>query len=86
MRSTKSSRTSCCHCLYNQDEHSIGIGLDLKDDALTITVEDDGRPFDPLSVAPPDLDLNAESRDVGGLGLHIVRSIMDGVESSAMAI
>ncbi len=68
------------HAYDDQAEHGIGVGLDLKTDALTITVEDDGRAFDPLSVAPPDLDLSAESRDVGGLGLHIVRSIMDGVE------
>ncbi len=68
------------HAYDDQDEHGIRIGLDLEGDALTITVEDDGRAFDPRSVAPPDLDLNAERRDVGGLGLHIVRSIMDGVE------
>jgi anti-sigma regulatory factor (Ser/Thr protein kinase) len=61
-------------------EHRIRLGLDLRNEALTITVEDDGRAFDPLSVASPDLDIDADSRGIGGLGLHIVRSIMDEVE------
>jgi anti-sigma regulatory factor (Ser/Thr protein kinase) len=68
------------HGYDDRDSHDIRIALDLRGESLTVTVEDDGRAFDPLSVAPPDLDLDAGTRDVGGLGLHIVRSIMDGVE------
>jgi serine/threonine-protein kinase RsbW len=68
------------HAYDDPGDHDIRLELDLAENALTITVEDDGRPFDPLSVPPPDLELDAESRGIGGLGLHIVRSIMDGVE------
>ena len=54
--------------------------LALEGDELTIRVEDDGRAFDPLQAPPPDLDLPLEERPVGGLGIHIVRSVMDAVE------
>ena len=68
------------HGYEDEDDHRIRLSLDLRDDRLTIEVEDDGRAFDPLSVAPPDLEQAVEERAIGGLGLHIVRSIMDGVE------
>jgi anti-sigma regulatory factor (Ser/Thr protein kinase) len=45
---------------------------------LTLVVEDDGRPFDPLRDAPcPDLDSPLELRREGGLGLHLVRHMAD---------
>jgi serine/threonine-protein kinase RsbW len=61
-------------------EHQIHVTLALDDSVLGIRVEDDGRPFDPLEAPPPDLDLPLEERPVGGLGIHIVRSVMDTVE------
>jgi len=36
---------------------------------------DDGAPFDPLAAAPPDLDADLAERDVGGLGLHLIREL-----------
>ena len=45
---------------------------------LTITIEDDGRPFDPLNDAPePDLTSAIDYRPIGGLGIHFVREMMD---------
>ena len=39
---------------------------------------DNGRPFDPLNDAPePDLDSGVADRAVGGLGVHLVRTMMD---------
>jgi len=61
-------------------EHQIHVTLGADGSELTIRVEDDGRPFDPLQVPPPDLDLPLEERPVGGLGIHLVRSVMDAVE------
>jgi anti-sigma regulatory factor (Ser/Thr protein kinase) len=40
---------------------------------------DAGRPFDPLAQPPPDLDLPLEERAVGGLGLPLVRALVDEV-------
>jgi anti-sigma regulatory factor (Ser/Thr protein kinase) len=61
-------------------EHQIRVTLGLDDSVLAIRVEDDGRPFDPLAAPAPNLDLPLEERPVGGLGIHIVRSVMDAVE------
>ena len=47
-------------------------------DVLTITISDDGLPFDPLNDAPPpDLTSPIENRPIGGLGIHLVRTMMD---------
>ena len=46
---------------------------------VTVEVEDDGRPFDPLQAPPPDLTLPLEQRPIGGLGIHLIRNLMDEV-------
>lgn len=51
--------------------------LRLEEGRLTLDMIDDGRPFDPLSALPPDLDVAPERRAVGGLGLHLVRSLAE---------
>ena len=48
-------------------------------DRVEVEVEDDGRPFDPLQVPPPDLSLPLEQRPIGGLGIHLIRNMMDEV-------
>ncbi len=65
---------------HGKDEnlHEIEITLTSEADVLTIEIADDGRPFDPLNDAPqPDLESVLEDRAVGGLGLHLVRTMMD---------
>jgi serine/threonine-protein kinase RsbW len=68
------------HAYDDSAEHQIRVTLALEGSELGIRVEDDGRAFDPLAAPPPDLDLPLEERPVGGLGIHIVRSVMDAVE------
>ncbi len=58
---------------------TITVRMDVDKD-VTIVIEDDGDPFDPLSVAPPDLETDLEHREIGGLGVHFVRTMMDDVE------
>jgi len=53
------------------------IGLRLDRDSLIIDFADDGRPFDPLGHAANHLERSVEDRPVGGLGLHLVRSMTD---------
>ena len=58
--------------------HEIEIEIASAADALTIEIADDGRPFDPLTEAPePDLESALEDRPIGGLGVHLVRTMMD---------
>lgn len=47
--------------------------------AVTITTADEGEPFDPLTVPPPDTSLPLEKRKVGGLGIMLVRKMMNEV-------
>lgn len=53
--------------------HEIVVCVERKDRELIMEVEDDGKPFDPLQAAPPDLGRPLEEMQVGGLGLHLVR-------------
>ena len=48
-------------------------------DRLTVTIADDGVPFNPLSVKKPDTESSLEDREFGGLGIHLVRSLVDDV-------
>lgn len=59
--------------------HEILLSLALDGGHLIIEVQDDGRPFDPLSIPAPDLDADLESRQIGGLGMHFVRTLLDRV-------
>jgi len=56
---------------------SVAVTLQLADDRLRATLIDDGRPFDPFALPAPDLDAPLDARPVGGLGLHIVKTMMD---------
>jgi serine/threonine-protein kinase RsbW len=58
-------------------EHQILVNLALESDVLSIRIEDDGRPFNPLEAPAPNLDLPIEERAIGGLGIFIARSIAD---------
>jgi anti-sigma regulatory factor (Ser/Thr protein kinase) len=59
--------------------HRIEVTLSLAPEALTAEVEDDCAPFDPLTVAPPELGASLKDRRVGGLGVHFVRNLMSEV-------
>ena len=50
------------------------------DDEICIEFEDKGKPYNPLEKVDPDVTLGADEREVGGLGVFIVKKIMDKVE------
>lgn len=58
------------------------IQFDIIDDNKTvaITFKDKGVPFDPLSKKDPNVALSAEEREIGGLGIYIVKKTMDSVK------
>lgn len=64
----------------DHDEHLINIHLSLSEKELNIRVEDEGVPFNPLEMPGPDLDLPLEERKTGGLGIHFVRKMVEGLE------
>jgi sigma-B regulation protein RsbU (phosphoserine phosphatase) len=48
-------------------------------DQLQFTITDCGTPFDPTAKAEVDTTLSAEERPIGGLGIHLVRQLMDSI-------
>jgi serine/threonine-protein kinase RsbW len=65
------------HGFTDSAEHDIIVRLSLDSGTVSVSVEDEGTPFNPLNAPEPDLSLPIEQRRVGGLGLHLVRNIMD---------
>jgi len=61
-------------------KHEILVWLSLEQDCVIATVEDDGLPFNPLEAPEPDLYSPIETRQVGGLGIHLIRNVTDGLE------
>jgi len=57
----------------------VEVSLALCDGSLTLMIEDDGPSFDPLSLPAPDVTASLEERRVGGLGVYLVRQMMDAV-------
>jgi anti-sigma regulatory factor (Ser/Thr protein kinase) len=58
----------------------IAVVLTIDGDSVAAEIIDNGRPFDPTAVPEPDCASPLESRDVGGLGIHLIRRMMDRVE------
>ncbi len=63
----------------DQGDHDIFLRMAVADNAVWVEVEDDGVPYDPLKVPPPDLSGGIEERPVGGLGVHFLRTLNDEV-------
>ncbi len=57
-------------------EGTVAVALGWNRGRFRISFLDDGRPFDPLAFRGPDLEDATEERDIGGLGIHIVRSLV----------
>lgn len=65
---------------YGVARGTIDISVERNADALTLAVRDDGPPFDPTAQPAPDFELPASRRPLGGLGVHLVKSLCDRVE------
>jgi serine/threonine-protein kinase RsbW len=65
------------------ESHDIELTADLIDGKVfVITIIDDGAAFDPLTAPEPDLDIDIEHRAIGGLGVMLVKKLMDDVTYS----
>ena len=58
---------------------NVNIEAQADDDCLTFTIIDNGTPFDPTAKSEVDTTLSAEERPIGGLGIHLVRQLMDSI-------
>ena len=61
-------------------EATVRFAYDEMEKAVHITFIDSGVPFNPLERSAPDTHVPLERRSIGGLGIHLVRKTMDGME------
>lgn len=65
---------------YQDDQdHLIEITITPLNNTLELCIEDDGVPFNLIDVADPDLPCDIESCKIGGLGIHLIKNLMDEV-------
>ncbi|MCR5603409.1 MAG: ATP-binding protein [Lachnospiraceae bacterium] len=66
---------------YGESGGDATVCVDVSDEpkVISITFKDKGMPFDPLSREDPDVTLSVEDRKIGGLGIFMVKKMMDEV-------
>ena len=67
------------HGFAGRENGAVTVEVELRPDRVAVTLTDDGRPFDPFAVPAPDTALPLEQRQLGGVGIHLVRQMMDEV-------
>ena len=70
------------HYAYNPEVGNAMVRVEILPDvpSVDITFIDQGVPYDPLAKADPDVTLSAEERQIGGLGIFMVKKTMDDVK------
>ena len=58
----------------------VDISVQSESDCLTFVISDSGQPFDPTTKGDVDTTLPAEQRSIGGLGIHLVKQLMDSIQ------
>ena len=67
---------------YSEWKDIITITLEMGEEDLIVTITDRGKPFEPSSIPPPDLESDVGERRIGGLGIYFMRKLMDEVSYS----
>lgn len=69
------------HYAYNPETGDATVRVEVVEDpmAVVITFIDKGVPYDPLKQADPNTTLSAEEREIGGLGIFMVKKTMDDI-------
>ncbi len=67
------------HYAYNPEIGPATVRVEVQQDPLAVVVSfiDNGIPYDPLAKEDPDVALSAEDREIGGLGIYMVKKSMD---------
>ena len=68
------------HYAYNPTVGEAWISASFVDNTLTIIFKDNGKEFNPIAKADPNITLSAEERDIGGLGIFLTKKFMDSVD------
>jgi len=65
---------------YRPVDGPVTIQIDFKEDTASVVFIDGGRPYNPWEREDPDITLSAEERDIGGLGVYMVKQSMNNVD------
>ena len=71
------------HYAYKPESGNVTLGIAV-DREIFIKFEDSGKPYNPLDKSEPDLDKPLIEREIGGLGIFLVRKLMDGIHYSRL--
>lgn len=73
--------SNIAHYAYQPEIGQATVRVEITENPLAavITFIDNGIPYDPLAKADPDLTLSAEERQIGGLGIYMVKKSMDAI-------
>jgi len=66
----------------DEEKKKITLKAEVVKNQLIFTIKDSGRPFDPTLEKDPDISLSAEEREIGGLGIFIIKQVMNEVTYS----
>lgn len=69
------------HYAYNPEIGAATVRVEVTENPLSVVITfiDNGVPYDPLAKADPDITLSAEEREIGGLGIYMVKKSMDDI-------
>jgi anti-sigma regulatory factor (Ser/Thr protein kinase) len=65
------------HAYGQKEKSAVDVILRVEGGAVRLTVRDKGKAFNPLESALPRLDLPVEERPLGGLGIHLIKTLTD---------
>jgi anti-sigma regulatory factor (Ser/Thr protein kinase) len=67
------------HYAYNPDTGSATVRVEVLKEPLSVIIAfiDNGKPYDPLKTKDPDITRSIDEREVGGLGIYMVKNLMD---------
>ena len=68
------------HGCADEKPHDIQVCFSIESTEIILELEDDGIPYNPLNAPPPDLDVPIEQRKIGGLGVHLMKNLVDHLE------
>lgn len=77
MLAVEEAVANVCNHAYGVEGGDVVVRVATGPQEVRVEVEDAGAAFDPLALAPPDLVSDLDERPLGGLGVHLLRQVMD---------
>lgn len=71
--------SNICHYAYQKPPGEVLVQIESEEGRFVVDFIDEGLPFDPLTVDEPNINADTADRDVGGLGIFLVRRVIDEV-------